>query len=117
VPELSAGLPDHDRYPGAPGRHDAPGVPQLHDYLYEHQSHLDEAHLLQYARDIGLDTARFERHLESHAFAPRVREDFQSGVRSGVNGTPTFFINGFRHDGEWDLATLTSAILAAAEKR
>jgi protein-disulfide isomerase len=90
---------------------------EMHDYLYEHQSHLDEAHLLQYARDIGLDTARFERHLESHAFAPRVREDFQSGVRSGVNGTPTFFINGFRHDGEWDLATLTSAILAAAEKR
>src|SRR5437870_4893571 len=81
---------------------------EMHDYLYEHQAHLDDGHLLAYAAEIELDTARFERDLDTHAFAARVREDFQSGVKSGVNGTPTFFINGFRHDGPWDLETLTA---------
>jgi protein-disulfide isomerase len=46
----------------------------------------------------------------------RIREDFLSGARSGVNGTPTFFINGLRHDGSWDLATLTAAIESAARE-
>ena len=72
---------------------------------------------LGYAADVVLDVARFGRDLETHAFAPRVREDFLSGVRSGVNGTPTFFINGRRHDGPWDLQTLTGAVLAAADRR
>jgi protein-disulfide isomerase len=87
---------------------------EMHDYLYEHQAHLDDGHLLAYAKAIGLDTARFKRDLEAHAFAERVREDFQSGLRSGVNGTPTFFINGVRHDGPWDVETLTRALLKAA---
>lgn len=87
---------------------------EMHDYLFEHQSRLDDAHLCKYATAIGLDTARFKKDLETHAFAARVHEDFHSGVKSGVNGTPTFFINGTRHDGPWDLETLTSAILKAA---
>jgi protein-disulfide isomerase len=87
---------------------------EMHDSLYEHQAHLDDAHLLTYAAAIDLDLARFRRDLETHTFADRVREDFRSGVRSGVNGTPTFFINGLRHDGAWDLETLTGAILNAA---
>jgi protein-disulfide isomerase len=87
---------------------------EMHDYLFEHQSRLDDVALLEYASDIGLDLPRFMRDLETHAFAPRVHEDFLSGVRSGVNGTPTFFINGVRHDGPWDLETLTTEILAAA---
>jgi protein-disulfide isomerase len=47
-------------------------------------------------------------------YEPRVREDFMSGVRSGVNGTPTFFINGIRHDGPWDADTLTEALTVPA---
>jgi protein-disulfide isomerase len=90
---------------------------EMHDRLYEHQSHLEDADLLAYAADIRLDTGRFKRDLETHAFAARVGEDFQSGVKSGVNGTPTFFINGLRHDGRWDLETLTAAILTAAGDR
>ena len=89
----------------------------MHDHLFEHQSRLDHDSLLSYAADIGLDVPRFKSDLKTRAFAPRVREDFISGVRSGVNGTPTFFINGLRHDGPWDLETLTSAILAAVDQR
>lgn len=87
---------------------------QMHDSLFEHQSRLDDVALLDYADDLGLDLARFTRDLETHAFAGRVHEDFVSGVRSGVNGTPTFFINGVRHDGPWDVDTLTAVILEAA---
>jgi protein-disulfide isomerase len=85
----------------------------MHDYLFAHQSRLYVESLLDYAAEIGLDVVRFKRDLEAHAFAPKVREDFLSGVRSGVNGTPSFLINGLRHDGSWDLETLTGAILAA----
>jgi protein-disulfide isomerase len=87
---------------------------EMHHYLFEHQSRLDDVALLSYAGDIGLDVARFMADLESHRFAPRVHEDFVSGVRSGVNGTPTFFINDVRHDGPWDLETLVAALLTAA---
>ena len=90
---------------------------EMHDFLFEHQSELENVPLLEYAAEIGLDTDRFERDLETHVFAARVREDFQSGVKSGVNGTPTFFINGFRHDGPWDLESLTTAILSAADEQ
>jgi protein-disulfide isomerase len=90
---------------------------EMHDYLFEHQSRLDDVALLSYAADIGLDVARFMRDLDTHAFAARVHEDYVSGARSGVNGTPTFFINGVRHDGPWDLETLTAALLAAAGER
>jgi|SRR5687767_7605672 len=86
----------------------------MHDHLFEHQSRLDDDALLEYATEIGLDVDRFRHDLETHAFGPRVREDFLSGVRSGVNGTPTFFINGLRHDAAWDFETLSGAIRAAA---
>jgi protein-disulfide isomerase len=71
----------------------------MHDMLFEHQDALDERSLLAYAAALGLDVNRFAGDLSSGAHVPRVREDFASGVRSGVNGTPTFFINGWRHDG------------------
>jgi protein-disulfide isomerase len=86
----------------------------MHDTMYEHQRALDEPHLLAYAAAIGLDVERFARDLALHVHAPRVREDFMSGVRSGVNGTPTFFINGRRHDGTYDPRSLIEAITAAA---
>jgi protein-disulfide isomerase len=83
---------------------------QMHDMLYEHQDALDDEYLEIYAATIGLDVERFARELLSGVHAPRVREDFLSGVRSGVNGTPTFFINGRRHEGSYDLETLLLAI-------
>jgi len=85
---------------------------EMHDALFEHQRSLDDRHLVQYAQTIGLDPQRFQQDLTSHTYAGRVREDFRSGVRSGVNGTPTFFINGVRHDDSWDIETLTEALLA-----
>jgi protein-disulfide isomerase len=89
---------------------------EMHDWLFEHQRHLADPQLVRAAGSLGLDTARFQRELEDGAYQARVREDFMSGVRSGVNGTPTFFINGRRHDGSWDSATLLAA-LEAADKR
>ena len=86
---------------------------EMHDLLFERQDRLQDRHLLEYTRDLGLDTARFERELMEHVHAARVREDFLSGVRSGVNGTPTFFINGVRHDGSWNPENLLPALEAA----
>jgi protein-disulfide isomerase len=74
---------------------------EMHDTLFEHQDALEVADLIGYAKSLGLDTAKFERDLEAAAYVKRVRDDFRSGVRSGVNGTPTFFMNGARYDGSW----------------
>ena len=87
---------------------------EMHDYLYEHQRHLEDTDLHRYAEEVGLDVGAFDDALATHAGEQRVREDFMSGVRSGVNGTPTFYINGRRHDGAYDADTLTSALNAAA---
>jgi protein-disulfide isomerase len=86
----------------------------MHDLLFEHQDALEDEDLLTYASVLGLDVERFVQDLASGVYAPRVREHFMSGVRSGVNGTPTFFVNGRRHDGGYDLPTLLHAIAAAA---
>ena len=72
---------------------------------------------MRYAALVGLDIQQFGREMREGRYLNRVREDFLSGVRSGVNGTPTFFINGVRHDGSWDLATLMTAIEKAARDR
>jgi protein-disulfide isomerase len=87
---------------------------QMHDLLFTHQDALDDEDLLVYASSIGLDMERFASDLQSGRAARKVREDFLSGVRSGVNGTPTFFINGRRHEGTYDLPTLLSAVAVAA---
>ena len=86
---------------------------EMHDSLFEHQRALDDAHLVQYAIVLNLDKERFVREMTEHVHTNRVREDFLSGVRSGVNGTPTFFINGVRHDDSYALETLLAAIEAA----
>ena len=88
---------------------------EMHDTLYEHQGALDDAHLVKYARLVGLDDRRVTDALASHEFAARVRHDFIGGVRSGVNGTPTFFINGVRFDDSWDVVTLVNALRDATE--
>ena len=86
----------------------------MHDLLYENQQHLSDGDLRSYGRQLGLDTERFDRELADHVHAERVREDFMSGVRSGVNGTPTFYIDGVRHDDSYDLETLLAALERAA---
>jgi len=78
---------------------------EMHDALFEHQRTLDDGHILQIAGTLGLDVSKLEKELRSHTHEARVREDFRSGVRSGVNGTPTFFINGVRFDDSWDADT------------
>ena len=87
---------------------------EMHDYLYQHQRALDDPHLLQAAEVLGLDVARFRQETEAHTHAARVREDFMGGVRSDVNGTPSFFINGGRHDESYDLETLLAALERAS---
>jgi protein-disulfide isomerase len=84
----------------------------MHDMLFEHQDRLDPADLVGYAEALGLDVDRFVRDLEGRTYEPKVRDDFMTGVRSGVNGTPTFFINGVRHNGGWDARSLLAAIRA-----
>lgn len=90
---------------------------EMHDTLFEHQDALAEEDLVVYASILGLDVGRFQTDLLQGTYAPRVREDFLSGVRGGVNGTPTFFINGRRHDGPWDLESLAAAIAAQVDWR
>ena len=65
--------------------------------------------------NIDLDLDRFDKEFTEHVHADRVNEDFMSGVRSGVNGTPTFFINGVRHDDSYDFEILLGALQRAAE--
>jgi protein-disulfide isomerase len=83
---------------------------EMHDHIYEHQQALDDNHLEKYAGKLGLDLVKFNNDISSHAHARHIREDFLSGVRSGVNGTPTFYINGIRYNDSWDLETLLKAL-------
>lgn len=86
---------------------------EMHEMLFAHQEALERDDLLSYGREIGLDVARFRSELADRIYGPRVQEDLASGIRSGVNGTPTFFINGTRHNGGYELDILRPAILAA----
>jgi protein-disulfide isomerase len=87
---------------------------QMHDLLFENQRNLATRDLLAYAGSVGLDLARFAHDLEAHVHTPRVREHFLSGIRSGVNGTPTFFVNGVRHNGAADVRSLLAALESTA---
>jgi protein-disulfide isomerase len=82
----------------------------MHDVLFENQGALEDEDLATYAAELGLDETRLIREVTSDVYAPRIREDFKSGVRGGVNGTPTFFINGERYDGTLDLERLLNAL-------
>jgi protein-disulfide isomerase len=83
---------------------------ETHDTLYENQNALELEDLVSYAADLGLDPVRFASELQEGAHAPRVQEDFLSGVRSGVNGTPCFFLNDVRYEGPWDSEEFVVAI-------
>src|SRR5215208_1293026 len=85
----------------------------MHDLLLDHQDSLQPADLIGYAEQLGLDMERFSSELREHKGANRVAEDVNSADLSGVSGTPTFFINGRRHYGAYDTATLAAAVRAA----
>jgi protein-disulfide isomerase len=86
---------------------------RMHEYLFEHQKQLEEADLQRYALELGLDIQQFDRDRTSARIARRVDRDRDSGERSGVEGTPTFYVNGIRHDGGYDLESLRPAIAAS----
>jgi protein-disulfide isomerase len=88
----------------------------MHDLLFEHQHALEDADLVGYAQSVGIDPQWAAAALMQGRFDSRVREDFVTGVRSGVNGTPTFFINGERYNGSADLLleTLGEALIEAS---
>jgi protein-disulfide isomerase len=84
---------------------------EMHDILYENQKALEDENLLEYAEILELNISRFQNDFYNHNFAGLVREDFLSGVRSGVNGTPTFYINRMRYNHSWDQETLTRTLI------
>ncbi len=86
---------------------------EMHDMLFEHSPVLDGHHLVTYATRLDLNLDRFRKDLASHRYRPRVLQDIESGLASGVNGTPTFFINGMRHRGGYDLWGLVEALRKA----
>ncbi len=88
----------------------------MHDLLMSHQGELRLDHLRKYADALGLDTQRFDRDLRSHRGAARIAEDVESADLSQVAGTPTFFVNGRRHHGAYDIGSLSAAVRAARER-
>lgn len=83
----------------------------MHDFLYEHQATLGDHNVaLGFAKTLGLDTQRVERELAQHMHQKKIKDDFMGGVRSGVNGTPTFYVNGVRHDGDAVAKALIEAL-------
>ena len=89
---------------------------QMHDLLFEHQDALEPKHLISYARQLELDVDRFTEQLRRHEHAGRIASDVDDADLSGVSGTPTFFVNGLRHQGAYDIETLTAAVRAAQRR-
>jgi protein-disulfide isomerase len=85
----------------------------MHDLLFENQQHLDDELLFGLAAKIGLSAHKLRRSIASESYRERINDDFRRGIRSGVNGTPTFFINGIRHNGPFDFDTLLRAFAEA----
>jgi protein-disulfide isomerase len=83
---------------------------EMHDRIYENQDRLGLPLLFTLAEELGLDPQDLRAALTAGEFEPRVRRDFLSGVRSGVNGTPTFFLGEQRHDGPWEFDDLVRAL-------
>ena len=84
---------------------------QMHDYLFEHQKALDDSHILEYAQKVGLeDIRKFKDDVSRHIYAPLIEESLKGGIDSGVEGTPTFFINGVRYEDSFDLRTFSKTL-------
>jgi protein-disulfide isomerase len=88
---------------------------EMHDWLFTHQHQLQPPLVAAAAAQLGLDQDAFTKAIAARTYLPKVQEDFMTGLRSGVNGTPTFFVNGLRHDGPATIAALTSAVDAELE--
>ncbi len=88
---------------------------QMHDALFERSGGLSSDVILSLADQAGVDVMRLQADLDAGTFRERVQEDFMSGVRSGVNGTPTFFVNELRYDGFADFDSLLTAIESVAD--
>jgi protein-disulfide isomerase len=84
---------------------------EMHHLLFQHQDALEDDDIAQYASILGLEAERLIQEIWAGVHAPRVKEDFRSGARGGVNGTPTFFINGERYEGDLDLDELLDALI------
>jgi protein-disulfide isomerase len=89
---------------------------EMNDVLLHHQDALALSDLERYAGELGLDVERFSDELRRREYAARVAEDVSSADESGVAGTPSFFINGRRHQGAYDVETLTAAVKAARRR-
>jgi len=83
---------------------------EMHDLMFENQERLDTESLLGYASDLDLDLERFAENLGSDVLKEKVLADITAGTRSGVNGTPSFFINGYRYDGDWSYESLSRVL-------
>lgn len=83
---------------------------EMAEFLFANQHQLADPYLSRYAKELGMDTAKFDYDLATHAHTERIRADVLSGQQSGVTGTPTFFINGRRHEGSDDLPSLMAAM-------
>ncbi|HEX4660890.1 MAG TPA: thioredoxin domain-containing protein, partial [Streptosporangiaceae bacterium] len=86
---------------------------EMHDQLLDHQGAVTAKDLVRYAAELGLNTEQFTRDMRKHAGEAKIAADVDSADLSGVSGTPTFFINGKRHHGAYDIETLTDAVRAA----
>jgi protein-disulfide isomerase len=89
---------------------------QMHDHLFEHQNELEDGHLLEYAKIVGLDIERFKKEISEHVYVPAINKSLKNGIKSGVEGTPTFFLNGVRYEDSWELETLFETIRSAIKK-
>ena|SRR6266849_4568574 len=87
---------------------------EMHDYIFHHQHTLEDSDLEQFAIAVGLDMQQFARDMAERPYISRIEEDLQSGIRSGVRGTPTFFINGVLYPGSWEQEALLAAIEEAS---
>jgi protein-disulfide isomerase len=83
---------------------------QMHDMIYEHQPELSVEALFDFAQELKLNMKKFEMDIEDREIAEKVEADFESGVRSGVNGTPSFFINGLKYNGFYDFESIAGTI-------
>jgi protein-disulfide isomerase len=84
---------------------------EMHDILFRHGQALEMGNVTRYAEEVGVpDIARFKAEVSAEKYAAHIQEDLASGVRSGVNGTPTFFLNGKRHNGGYDYESMRAAI-------
>jgi protein-disulfide isomerase len=90
---------------------------QMHELLFANQEHLKLKHLHGYAEQIGLDMTRYTAEMDDHVYLQRVREHIDSGLRSGVRGTPGFFVNGRIHDVSFGIRSLFDAVEAALPGR